>query len=161
MKRLRTLVPAILVGLMFLTGPGVFSQGDNAAGETPADPAGTDATASLGYFSVSQVEPGLEVYEQHCAICHGYTLQSGEMGGPPLTGKYFFDRWSGRTVGELLEYIHTNMPFGQGGTLTTTQYENVTAYVLDFNDFPAGEAPIGAESAVLDQPIVQPEQEQE
>lgn len=156
MKVIRAWAPtvAFLIALL-LSGQVVFSQGSESEGEAPADAAG----AELGYYHPDQVDPGYRVYDMHCAICHGYTLMSGEMGGPPLTGTFFYNYWNGKTVGDMLEYVRNNMPLGQPRSLSAAEYANVVAYILDYNGFPAGETRLEAESPVLGQPIVQPQGE--
>ncbi|MBX3143634.1 MAG: c-type cytochrome [Trueperaceae bacterium] len=150
MNRFRTLALIFLIGFL-VVGQVVFSQSDSENENPESTP-----SEGLGFFTEGQVEPGFKVYDLHCAICHGYTLMSGEMGGPPVTGTYFFTRWGGKTVGELLTFIQAAMPFGQGNTLTATEYADVTAYILNFNKFPAGEVALAADSEVLTQVIVQP-----
>ena len=160
MTRVRKIAPSLLAMILLVASPMVFSAGGSS--ETGAETQEQEAVVGdIGYFLESQVDPGFDVYDQHCAICHGYNLMSGEMGGPPLTGQFFYNYWAGRTVGDMLEYIRENMPLGQGGSLSATQYARVTAYILDFNNFPAGEIPLEAGSEVLTQPIVQPEADQE
>jgi mono/diheme cytochrome c family protein len=140
--------------VLLLISQVVFSQGGDGATESPAD-----AASELGYFHPEQVDPGYRVYDEHCAVCHGYNLLSGEMGGPPLTGAFFYNYWAGKSVGDLLEYVRNNMPLGQPRSLTPEQYANVVAYILDYNKFPAGETRLAAESPVLDLPVVQPQGE--
>lgn len=115
-----------------------------------------DATV-IGSFTEVQAENGHGEYQENCVLCHGENLTSGEMGGPPIAGSYFFSRWSGRTVGELFDFIRTNMPYGEGGSLSTETYSEVTAYVLQFNGLPSGEEPLGPDSSVLDNVIGEPD----
>jgi|SRR5690625_3480080 len=107
-------------------------------------------TAVNGYFEESQAEAGRAAYQQHCSSCHGESLLGGTFGGPPIAGSYFAQRWQGRSVGELHEYITQMMPLGQGGTLTGEAYRTITAYLLSMNGFIAGMEPIGADTGTLD-----------
>ena len=50
------------------------------------------------------------------------------------------------TVKELLEYISTNMPSGSRGSLPANTVADIAAYVLKFNQFPAGSEALSADS---------------
>lgn len=103
-------------------------------------------------FSGGQAARGGEVFASHCAVCHGSELTGGG-GSPTLNGPDFLFGWSKKTTKELVEYIATNMPPGQGHSLTDPEYEDVAAYILSANGFPAGQSPL---AAVASKPIGQP-----
>lgn len=96
-------------------------------------PAGTDTPL----FSAVQATRGGPVVAAHCAVCHGSELTGGG-GAPSLNGPDFLFGWSKKTTTELVEYIATNMPPGQGHSLPDRDYEDATAYILSVNGFPAG-----------------------
>lgn len=112
--------------------------------------------AGQGLFAEEQVEPGKSVYREHCQVCHGDKLLSGEMGGPPLSGAYFFSSWEGKSLAEFYEYVEETMPFGQGGLLSKEQYSDVLAFILDYNGFEAGDVKLAPGSEVMDTEISQP-----
>lgn len=109
-----------------------------------------------GLFNEEQVESGESVYREQCQVCHGDKLLSGEMGGPPLSGAYFFNSWEGKSLTELYEYVQETMPFGQGGLLSKEEYSDVIAFILDYNGFEAGDINLTPGSEVMDTEISNP-----
>lgn len=96
--------------------------------------AGGDAELqSLGY-SPTIIEGGQEVFTEHCAGCHGSDLAGSER-FPALTGESFTDHWEGKRIGDVYEFISTEMPLGRGGSLSEEEYHLVTAFVLSHSDF--------------------------
>ena len=57
---------------------------------------------------------------------------------PPLTGGIFTANWDGLTIGDLADRIRVSMPFDRPGTLSRQDNADVVAYILRFNQFPAG-----------------------
>lgn len=110
-------------------------------------PAAAQDTAD-GVYAVEQAERGLAVYDENCSACHAGDL-AGTPGGPGLMGSRFKALWSKKSVGELYTKIHDTMPAGMGGTLTEEQYLDVVAYILQFNKFAAGDAPMTADIEAL------------
>ena len=55
-----------------------------------------------------------------------------------LSGKTFDSRWrlQGRSAGDLYYVISTQMPAGEPGKLSTSEYLDVVAYVLHSNGYP-------------------------
>ena len=98
----------------------------------------TDAVADgTGWFSSEQATQGHWEYSQKCSTCHGAQLQG--TGAPALTGHQFDLQWSGKTVHDFYNYVHDQMPLGQGGALDGQQYADIVAYVLAQNGVPAGD----------------------
>jgi PQQ-dependent dehydrogenase (methanol/ethanol family) len=98
-----------------------------------AQMAHADGTA---FFSTDQVAQGRFEYSQRCAVCHGAQLQGG--GAPALAGRQFSAQWNGKSLKELYNYIHANMPLGQGGDLASQEYADIVSYVLAQNGLPTG-----------------------
>jgi len=100
------------------------------------------ATPSVwdGVFTKEQSARGRSQFAQHCAMCHGDDLKGAE--GKPLIGDQFWTDWRETTVDYLLTRVSTSMPFSEdgslAGTLSGSTYEDVVAYILDRNEFPAG-----------------------
>ncbi len=103
-----------------------------------------------GVFSKVQVRRGQTVYREECAKCHGENLTGGE-DAPPLVGNAFLKKWQGKTAGDLFEVIRKTMPSEDPGTLSRRQYADIVAYILNTNDFPAGEKELDSASAALDE----------
>lgn len=97
-----------------------------------------------GAYTDGQAARGQEVYEASCMSCHAATLR-GTPGGPGIAGGRFTFNWHEESVGELLGYVRDNMPIGQAGTLSDQQYADVVAYILQVNEFPAGEAELAVD----------------
>jgi len=127
----------------------------NTAGRlSSADPAqvaaqtqGFTRTASDGIYSAEQALAGKAVYLRSCAACHGVDFQPAP-GSPTLKGGAFMANWRGRSVAELFTYTRDNMPVGMGGSLPNSDYLALTAYMLEINGFPAGDA-LDADEAML------------
>jgi len=100
-----------------------------------------------GVYQEEQATRGKDDYEYNCGSCHIHDLTGDTIKDvPPLTGPEFMETWGGKTVKELLEYINTNMPQGSRGSLPPNTVADITAYVLKFNQFPAGSEALSADS---------------
>jgi len=88
------------------------------------------------FFSSSQVSQGRWEFSQKCAVCHGAQLQGG--GAPALKGREFVAQWNGKSLKDFYNYVHSNMPLGQGGELNSQEYADIVAYVLAHSGLPAG-----------------------
>lgn len=100
-------------------------------------------------ITADQVNAGREAYEMECATCHQSDL-TGAFEASPLVGGTFLNKWSGQSVTALLEYVQSAMPPGRGGSLDSTIYLNVVAYVLARNGAPLGAMPL---TQVTDVPV--------
>src|ERR1700678_19691 len=103
--------------------------------------------ASVGTYTNEQASRGTAVYSQYCAVCHGANLQ-GEA-GTPLMGRTFLQAYGAGTAAQLYDFISRQMPLNAPGSLSQTQYLDVTAFILERNGLPPGETPLTAQS--LDQ----------
>ena len=103
-----------------------------------------------GTFTVAQAERGSRVFGEHCAECHGNTLEGGE--GPALVADKFWSDWKESTVDALLTFVSKNMPFDDSGalagSLTAQQYADVVAHILSSNGFPSGSNELSAANSV-------------
>jgi mono/diheme cytochrome c family protein len=97
-----------------------------------------------GVYTSTQAERGMATYDTVCARCHTLT---GE-GRGALTGDAFWTGFTQKTVGDLLTYVKTNMPNGNGGSLPPSTYNDLVALILKSNGFPAGEVDVSPESVV-------------
>jgi mono/diheme cytochrome c family protein len=110
-----------------------------------------------GPYTASQAERGKVVYEQSCSTCHGSSLRGGanEFAAPALAGPFFYEKWSGRPLGELFRYAAENMPPDQT-RLSEAAYLDVMAYVLQVLKHPAGNTDLTADSPAMKQSIEAP-----
>jgi S-disulfanyl-L-cysteine oxidoreductase SoxD len=110
------------------------------------------ASASVwqGVYTEEQAKRGQPLYSKYCASCHGEQLTGGE-DSPPLTGGAFLANWNGLTLGDLFERIRVSMPQDRPGRLTRQQNADILAYVLEQNQFPAGQTELPTETDRLKQ----------
>ena len=109
-----------------------------------------------GVFTAEQAERGAEEYQQECAQCHLEDLL-GDGIAPSLIGAPFHFRWSELSVGDMLVAIRTTMPQGAPASLSPRAYVNIVAYLLQANDFPAGDMELPTDQDVLESIIIQEE----
>ena len=89
-----------------------------------------------GSYSDAQATRGKQLYSDQCLACHGEMLEG--VVGPPLTGDDFLTDFGGHPVADVIQKIQTTMPQQAPGTLTRAQSTDLTAYILQFNKYPAG-----------------------
>jgi mono/diheme cytochrome c family protein len=102
-----------------------------------------------GVYSATQAKQGEALYEEHCAVCHMPDM-GGREPAPAIAGDAFLGKWLGRSVGGLLRRISTTMPAGNPGSLTSQDYVDLMALLLQANDYPSGSIPLMSDMAVLD-----------
>ena len=102
--------------------------------------------APTAVFNGSQATAGSSVYAASCASCHMADL-AGRNEAPQLAGNNFMNTWRGRSTRDLFEFIQSTMP-PTGENLSAGQYLAVTAFILQANGAPAGEASLTATTAV-------------
>lgn len=97
-------------------------------------------------FTEAQAKAGQQVYAGQCQSCHGAQLQGGA--GPALAGSGFLGKWANgqHALSDLYHIIATQMPLTAPGSLSQTQYHNVTAYILSKNGYQAGSAPLSSQT---------------
>ncbi len=98
-----------------------------------------DKVAGRGYPALAKPAQtpdygrGEQVFAEHCASCHGATGQGmtvGDVVAPPLWGPESFNWGAGMgSIKSAAEFIHANMPLGQGGSLTPQQAWDVATFV--------------------------------
>ncbi|HVZ27767.1 MAG TPA: cytochrome c [Rhizomicrobium sp.] len=104
-------------------------------------------TVSPAPFTQAQADAGRQEYADNCASCHGDNLEG--KGPPPLAGKDFLASSFGKgTTADLYKYIQTSMPFCQGGSLATTAYVNIVAFILQANGAKPGNEPFTPTTSV-------------
>jgi mono/diheme cytochrome c family protein len=95
-----------------------------------------------GVYTDAQAARGTSAFSQSCSNCHILAPQ----GKGPLTGDRFWATFAQRTVGELLTFVRTNMPNGNGGSLPASTYNDIVALILKSNGFPGGMVELGPET---------------
>jgi len=100
----------------------------------------TAKTTWSGVYTTAQAARGRRVYLGACKYCH--TPESH-------TGKTFERFWNGKTVGDLYDFMSTNMPKSDPGSLDADAYADVIAYILQMNAMPAGKTELYADYDTL------------
>lgn len=95
-----------------------------------------------GVYTDAQAARGTLAFSQSCSNCH--TLAS--QGKGPLTGEKFWEGFAQKTVRDLLAFVRTNMPNGNGGSLPGSTYNELVALILKSNGFPAGTVELAPET---------------
>ena len=101
-----------------------------------------------GVYTAAQASRGAVAFDAECAACHGPSGAGGGM-APQLVGAAFSANYDGLTVGDLFDRNRTTMPPGNEGALTTQQMADITAFMLQFNGFPAGDKELASQSMML------------
>jgi len=93
--------------------------------------AGVTAAASRttkdGAFTSEQAERGRAVYDRSCKNCHQAEFYAERL-----------PRYANKPVTALFDSISTTMPADNVGTLLTSEYVDVLAYVFSITGSPAG-----------------------
>jgi mono/diheme cytochrome c family protein len=95
-----------------------------------------------GVYTDAQAERATVAFSQSCSRCH--TLEA--QGNSPLSGEKFWEGFTQRTVEDLLTYVRTNMPNGNGGSLPAATYNDLVALILKSNGFPTGAVELAPET---------------
>ncbi len=88
-------------------------------------------------FTEKQAERGQAAYAQSCASCHGRHLNDGQF-GPPVKGAAFRAHWSSQSSEALRSVIVQRMPPASPGSLDSSTYSDIEAYLLQQNGDNAG-----------------------
>jgi mono/diheme cytochrome c family protein len=115
-----------LAGLLFLASA--------TAGLASAQTSSQRRTVWDGVYTEAQAARGMMAYGQSCAGCHALATE----GKAPLVGDPFWKSFAQKTVSDLLEFVSTYMPNGSPGSLSKNAYEDIVAFLLKSNGFPAG-----------------------
>jgi cytochrome c len=116
------------------------------------------ATVWDGIYTADQAKRGEALYKQECAACHGDALEGNaqtERGQrlervlPPLSGDVFMGNWNGRLLSDLFDKIRRTMPRDEQGKLSLKQNADILAYMLKFNEFPAGKTELPSDPSQL------------
>ena len=83
-----------------------------------------------GVFTSGQASRGDRRFQQVCASCHRVSEFSGAL---------FRRGWADQSVRDLFDLIVTTMPDGNPGSLRSDDYADIVAFILQSNDYPAGE----------------------
>jgi cytochrome c len=103
-----------------------------------------------GVYTEAQAKRGESIYIDSCSNCHGRTLEGLDM-TPPLSGGAFMSNWDGLSIGDLVDRIRSSMPLDRPGALSRQENVDVVAYILRFDQFPAGKDELPRDTQILKQ----------
>jgi mono/diheme cytochrome c family protein len=103
-----------------------------------------------GVYTAEQAERGKMLYIQSCSGCHSADLR-GDGTAPSLVEGDFAFQWADTSVGELYEQIRKLMPPTRPNSLPPRSYGDIVAFILQSNQFPAGQTELAAELETLEQ----------
>ena len=106
-----------------------------------------------GSYTEAQAERGAEDYSARCAACHGADLR-GDSHAVGLVGMGFMFLWEGKSLGELYSTICNDMPQDQPRSLSKGSYEDILAFILKSNKFPAGDTELESGENALDKLMI-------
>jgi mono/diheme cytochrome c family protein len=109
-----------------------------AAGLLAAQPA--MRSTQDGVYTEAQASQGKDLFAMACQNCHTLLAHTG----PP-----FRNKWFGRSLGDLFEYLQNEMPKADPGSLSNEEYLVSVAYLMKINGMPAGSTPLAADAKVL------------
>jgi mono/diheme cytochrome c family protein len=108
---------------------------------------GNGGSSGAPASQADQIAAGRVAYSAECAQCHG---ENGEGGTGPLLIGGNKRIASYQTSKRLYDYVSSTMPFDEPGSLTTEQYWNVIAYLLDANELLPPETVLGPETEPIE-----------
>ena len=132
MNKILTYAALVLLAGCASTQEGAPVNGAAPTADTPVADAAPVAEASPGeaFYTVGQARRGTRLFRDNCVSCHAAS---------EFAGSSFERRWRNRAVGDIYEFVLYSMPEDNPGGLPAQTYVDIIAYVLQMNDFPAGE----------------------
>jgi mono/diheme cytochrome c family protein len=107
-----------------------------------------------GVYTEAQAARGERQYGRSCEECHGPDMSGDQVEEiPSLVLDSFMTDWNGKSVRELFDTLKRSMPKDKPGTLGTSAYVDVIAYLLQANKFPSGPKELSRTAEQLE-PIV-------
>lgn len=104
----------------------------------------TPSPSAVVVAATEQVERGGNLFRANCAKCHGEQGQGGE--GPRLIGSP--NGLHGyRTARGLFDFVSSDMPFDNPGSLKADEYWDILAFILDANTLLPPDTILGPENA--------------
>lgn len=100
-----------------------------------------------GVFTAVQAKRGNDAYQASCSSCHGSDLHATDPEAVDLTGPALRARWDKKTLLEHFETMRDTMPPGSANTLGDKTYMDILAFILQSNEFPAGNQELVPETA--------------
>ncbi|MGQ0647347.1 MAG: c-type cytochrome [Gemmatimonadaceae bacterium] len=93
-----------------------------------------------GVYTETQATRGKDVYAGQCRSCH--TVESH-------AGTTFEKGWAGKLLSDLFTFIVESMPESEPGSLSTAEYTDALAHILQANGMPPGAQELVGDTLVL------------
>ena len=101
-----------------------------------------------GAYTEAQAVRGEKSYQEHCSECHGTQMQGREE-APSLKQGAFIYNWDGMPVSVLFQRLRETMPLDDLRGTPRKVKADILAYIMQQNDFPAGNAPLPYQNSRL------------
>ena len=111
----------------------------------PAALIADDRTIADGVYTETQAESGMQLYTEHCLICHDK--------------KYFrpvLKRWNGQSLSMLYTIMSASMPESNPASLRQEEYVDILAYILSLSRYPVGDTALDYRDGALERIKVAP-----
>ena len=118
-------------------------------GVTEGPRAGRGQSLAGGIYTEQQADRGWARYRDACESCHAPDLSGGKV-VPEMVGDTFAARWTGHTVGQLLERIVVSMPVEDPASVSRHDKVDILAFILRANGFPVGETELSVHAPALE-----------
>ena len=112
-------------------GPGTTAAIPKAPSSAANGPRPSGPSTQIGVYTNEQADRGKQVYAASCRSCHSPTSH---------TGQVFVDWWQNKRLSDLYNYIASEMPKNDPGTLAPEDVADVVAYLLKMNAMPTGKS---------------------
>ena len=109
-----------------------------------------------GVFTAAQAARGQKAFVKSCGGCHRDDMSGGDDSEPPLRGINFGAKWKNASVAELYDFVATNMPKSNPGSLPLETCIDIVSFILQGNDMPAGTTELTTDIEALDQIVFTP-----
>lgn len=115
--------------------------------ESPSD-VKSKTNATSGIYTTIQADRGASMYAYTCAACHGRDLRGTE-GGNALVGDRFISKWKEKSLDSLFILTQNTMPKTNPHSLDNASTAALIAYILQANDYPAGNIDLSSKTVEL------------
>lgn len=144
--RILSILTASVFGIVLMAcasgGPPAPPPGTPTAVAPPSSPAPMESEEASGggSYTAEQAERGRTAFTDSCVECHAAS---------EFSGSDFEFTWRRRSVWNLYSAIWLNMPEDDPGGLPRETYTDIVAYILQLNEYAAGEEALVATEDVM------------
>jgi mono/diheme cytochrome c family protein len=114
-----------------------------------------------GVYTAAQSKRGEELYSGACIHCHGLRLNgAGQPDQPPspaIAGATFLRKWAGQPVAALFDYVQTNMPSDNPGSVTAQESVDAIAHMFAVSSMPPGDKELPPDPKALADIVIETE----